>query len=61
MAQHWQFTQDEQEQWHWTLVDESAGPTESPDAFATPVDCFLDAVRHVVRARRPDSGPDQTH
>jgi hypothetical protein len=63
MAQSWQFTQDDQQHWHWTRVDDDRS-TESTVAFETQLDCFLDAIRHVVRARRPDEGgPEgaQTH
>ena len=64
MAARWEFRQDDQQQWHWTRFEENdSAQSESPTAFAKPLDCFLDAVRHAVRARRPDdggSGP-QTH
>ena len=64
MAHSWQFTQDEQQQWHWTRVDDDKSATRSPVAFATELDCYLDAVRQAVRARRPDtagSEDSQTH
>ncbi|HEX2826455.1 MAG TPA: hypothetical protein VHP37_08930 [Burkholderiales bacterium] len=64
MAQSWQFTQDEQEQWRWTRIDDDRS-TQSAAAFETQVDCFMDAIRHVVSARRPGSGGidggNQTH
>ena len=62
MAEQWQFRQDEQQQWHWTRTGE-AHAAES-GAFATQLECYIDAVRHAVRARRPDTGGvdvDQTH
>ena len=62
MAQNWRFRQDEQQQWHWTRVDDDHAIESA--AFATRLDCYVDAVRHAVRARRPDTGGtegDQTH
>jgi hypothetical protein len=59
MAQQWQFKQDEQQQWHWTRVEENHDTVESATAFPTPLDCYLDAVRHAVDHRR--SLLDTTH
>ena len=61
MAQHWQFRQDEHEQWHWTRFDDGTAATESHGAFENQVDCFLDAVRCAVRARRADGESDPAH
>ena len=62
MAEQWQFRQDEQQQWHWARVGDEH-PAESA-AFATQLECYIDAVRTAVRARRPDTGGsdvDQAH
>jgi hypothetical protein len=53
--QQWAFDQDEQQQWHWTCIGENELPTKSPGTFETPVDCFIDAVRHAVRRRRAEA------
>ena len=42
--------------------NDESGATESPGAFPKPIDCFLDAIRRVVRARRAgEDGGAQTH
>jgi hypothetical protein len=52
MAQHWNFEQDEQQQWHWQHLE---GSEKSSNAFASATECMLDAVRHVVKRRRADA------
>jgi hypothetical protein len=56
----WQFSQDDQQQWRWTRVDEDCEPTQSAATFPTPLDCYLDAVRHAVDSRRPGAGASTT-
>jgi hypothetical protein len=53
--QQWQLDQDEQQRWQWTHIGENEARTKSTNAFGTPVDCFMDAVRHAVRLRRPEA------
>jgi hypothetical protein len=54
MAQ-WQFNQDDQQRWRWTRVEENREPTQSARTFSTPLDCYLDAVRQAVDAKRPSA------
>jgi hypothetical protein len=48
----WVFEQDEDLQWRWVHVTDNAQQRQSTERFQQPMDCVLDAVRHVVMRRR---------
>lgn len=67
MAHHWQFKQDDQNQWHWTRLDAVEQPIETSTGFESQTRCVLDAVRYAVGRRRSqtrlddDGSSHQTH
>jgi hypothetical protein len=52
MEQEWRFEQDENGQWRWLHLD-GLNETVSTQTFPDEVHCVLDAMRFVVRRRRP--------
>lgn len=52
MPQHWQFEQDEHQQWRWKKHDEDQGSADSVETFSSVTACMLDAVRYAVERRR---------
>ncbi len=52
MSPQWHFIQDDQEQWRWKRIDESHGDIDSSDAFASEIECIMDAMRYAVTRRR---------
>ena len=58
MSRQWQFAQDAQGQWRWKRIDDAQGEVDSPESFATEVDCMMDAVRYAVGRRRPQFNRD---
>jgi hypothetical protein len=47
----WVFEQDDDLRWRWIHLSGDA-QQQSVDRFQQPMDCVMDAVRHVVMRRR---------
>ena len=49
----WVFEQDDDQQWRWVhLWGDAQQQQQSAESFQQPMDCVLDAVRHVVMRRK---------
>jgi len=53
MAKHWQFVQNDENEWRWERTENTA---KSATTFASATECMLDAVRFAVQQRRA-AGP----
>ena len=52
MSPQWHFIPDDQAQWRWKRIDESQGDVDSSHAFASEIECIMDAMRYAVTRRR---------
>jgi len=58
MEKHWDFEQDNESRWRWTHTTSEKQQAQSAQSFERQCDCILDAVRYVVRRRRPEKPPE---
>jgi hypothetical protein len=55
MGQQWRFEQDDTAQWRWVYTDGEIEIVVSSTTFPNQIQCMMDAMRYVVRGRRPDA------
>ena len=60
MRQEWRFEQDERAQWRWIHTDGENRTVASSRSFPDQVRCMMDAMRFVVRRRRPERNVDDS-